>query len=73
MQRIMREVAEDPTANEIEEIWYRKSIPLSPNYHITYAEHPQKKGQRYDQIGVRSRWQVKTILREGLSRSIEVP
>jgi len=44
MDRIHREVEEDPRSKDIVDYWDLKAIRLSPGYYIAYAEHPAPAG-----------------------------
>jgi hypothetical protein len=39
-EAINREIANDPTSQEVAEVWFKKSCPLSNFYCFGYAEHP---------------------------------
>jgi hypothetical protein len=40
IERIRGEIHRYPSSDEVGEIWFLKTIQVSPQYHISYAEHP---------------------------------
>lgn len=40
VRQLQEEIGRDPSAGEIAETWFLKSVQLSRNYFLGYAEHP---------------------------------
>jgi len=44
IQNIRDECFQDPSATEVAETWYHKSLQLSEDYYVGYSEHPSTSG-----------------------------